>query len=1239
MNHIKFTILFICTLLFWSNLSFGQCSGTPPLTFTYETTESRCESNGTITLHITGGDPFTDVNGNPIYNNTIIAPIVTPIGGQADSVFSALAADTYTVEVADANGCTTTQLVMVQGDHMQLELTPTWGPATCDGTGGGWICGTPDEGRPWPPGYYQYELLQNGIPVGPIQLDSCFTNLAAGTYQIRAHDSCNNFQTRDVILTAKTYSSTLNVTATNRSRLCDTTCIVLYASASSPFGEYPYNWEIISSDEPELLGISGVWTKWQQYDTLCYTPLFQSGNYVVEVTDACGTTLTRQYSLLQNKTFSYGGYWCALQTLYFTVSSTFSSCPGSEFEVYSAPTGAPIPPPQDSGIFLGAELGTYCVRITDCCGTVASRCVTVSNPTWSLRQCNSIPGCTKGWTGFRPCLSSPHLASGVKYVITSAPAGYPNTLPDTLGASGSNYTEGPPGNYCIYAYDICGRNDMACYDYLDTLMFESNIDIIPGCVTGNEITLTLNTNVPSMFSQLYNINGGSVLIGNTSATTKTLTNFPTGTYYYLYTNTQAGGCELGRDTFTVSDYIPPSIDGAWGIECNNGVGLITVQGMGGNQPYTYELFQGPVTRPLQSTPNFPGLPIGVYDIRLYDECLNSSVATVSIEPFMPVVQGYAGSFCVGDTAFLYVDYISLATYDWSGPNGNTSDTSILMIPNLTLDDAGTYTIDIDIANPDQTSCVAQTLTLDLEVFSCICAPGDFAVSDINCFNDKGTVTATMISSAGAPFTYDWNTGENTQTINNLPPGTYAVTITDTGGCVVTADTTLIGPSKINVTASIDNVSCFSTSDGQVTVTTSGGVPTYNYQWGSGQMTSILTGLTAGTYSVSVTDANGCCTGLSLIVGMQDCAPCELAENGVVDICVEIAIDPNDPLATLDCDNGGIDNQTECNNGGDPSDPSDDCQIAVTANTDICVLINGDSGHPLANQDCDDGGVTNIDECNNNGDPLDPSDDCAAAIAGNLNICQLINYDPNHPLVGLDCDDGGIDNWTECQNGGDPSEPSDDCLVVIDAEIDLCTLLNNSPNNPLSNTDCDGDGVTNVTECSDVTNPLDPCDFEDGSITLPVTADQSGCENLCPDITPTTTILPGNIAGMSVVGVAVEITELNSIDTDGSGILVRVPSDPRLLFVWDPGLTSAALTMVNNADWNYLGDNGIVHTWIYNGPNLVIPAGTTSAFGFISFYDPQNTDGQTTITASIVPFSGGECNILNDTDSERLVYFE
>jgi len=191
------------------------------------------------------------------------------------------------------------------------------------------------------------------------------------------------------------------------------------------------------------------------------------------------------------------------------------------------------------------------------------------------------------------------------------------------------------------------------------------------------------------------------------------------------------------------------------------------------------------------------------------------------------------------------------------------------------------------------------------------------------------------------------------------------------------------------------------------------------------------------------------------------------------------------------------------------------------------------------------------------------------------ICALISSggvpDPNHPLASQDCDNGGVVNITECNNGTDPSEPSDDTM---------------------SNDD--------------------------------------------PDLTPIITIIPGNISGISTVGVAVEVTELLGNPTDGSSVVVRVPSDPRLTFTWDPTLMNVGFTAVQNSMWSYNGViNGLFHEFEHNG---IIPGSSTLAFGFISSYDPQGTDGQTTITTTVFPFSGGESNAGNNSDSERLVYF-
>lgn len=131
----------------------------------------------------------------------------------------------------------------------------------------------------------------------------------------------------------------------------------------------------------------------------------------------------------------------------------------------------------------------------------------------------------------------------------------------------------------------------------------------------------------------------------------------------------------------------------------------------------------------------------------------------------------------------------------------------------------------------------------------------------------------------------------------------------------------------------------------------------------------------------------------------------------------------------------------------------------------------------------------------------------------------------------------------------------------------------------------------------------------------------------PDLTPVVLVIPSGVSGASTILIEVTITELNNEDTDGSPILVRIPSDPRLSF-----------SSHTNSDWIYLGDNGVMHTFTYNGPGLIISKGTQSSFVITATFDPQSTDGKSSITVTIVPFSGGDTNYFNSTDTEKLVYF-
>lgn len=108
-----------------------------------------------------------------------------------------------------------------------------------------------------------------------------------------------------------------------------------------------------------------------------------------------------------------------------------------------------------------------------------------------------------------------------------------------------------------------------------------------------------------------------------------------------------------------------------------------------------------------------------------------------------------------------------------------------------------------------------------------------------------------------PYTFNWNTGVNTQNLNNIGAGSYDVTITDDNGCTAIADTTLTEPAALELTLTPTNINCPNGNDGSIESTVLGGTPPYQYAWSNGQSTEDISNLTAETYTLTVTDANDC----------------------------------------------------------------------------------------------------------------------------------------------------------------------------------------------------------------------------------------------------------------------------------------------------------------------------------------------------------------------------------------------
>ncbi|MGH1336471.1 MAG: T9SS type A sorting domain-containing protein [Aureispira sp.] len=130
-------------------------------------------------------------------------------------------------------------------------------------------------------------------------------------------------------------------------------------------------------------------------------------------------------------------------------------------------------------------------------------------------------------------------------------------------------------------------------------------------------------------------------------------------------------------------------------------------------------------------------------------------------------------------------------------------------------------------------------------------------SQVGCAGDANGEIAAMGQNGLLPYSYAWSSAQTTATATGLAAGTYTLTVTDSIGCSSTAVLTLNDPPVLNVAATGTNLTCNGDNSGMITTSISGGVPGYSYLWSNGDMSPQLMNAAAGTYMVSVTDANGC----------------------------------------------------------------------------------------------------------------------------------------------------------------------------------------------------------------------------------------------------------------------------------------------------------------------------------------------------------------------------------------------
>ncbi|MBV6441140.1 MAG: hypothetical protein EPGJADBJ_02819 [Saprospiraceae bacterium] len=126
-----------------------------------------------------------------------------------------------------------------------------------------------------------------------------------------------------------------------------------------------------------------------------------------------------------------------------------------------------------------------------------------------------------------------------------------------------------------------------------------------------------------------------------------------------------------------------------------------------------------------------------------------------------------------------------------------------------------------------------------------------------CFGEaSGALTAQPVGGI-TPYQYAWSNNGTTATLTGLTAGTYSVTITDAAGCSVSLSQTLVAPAAVVITPATVAPKCFGEATGAISTTTTGGTPSYQYLWSNNAVTASISNLSAGTYMLTVTDANGC----------------------------------------------------------------------------------------------------------------------------------------------------------------------------------------------------------------------------------------------------------------------------------------------------------------------------------------------------------------------------------------------
>ncbi len=464
---------------------------------------------------------------------------------------------------------------------------------------------------------------------------------------------------------------------------------------------------------------------------------------------------------------------------------------------------------------------------------------------------------------------SPALVAGQQYTFRMDNVDWSTSCASNLYPGGTDNfsTDRSFATYMSpYPYNYTWSNSASTQDIFNLIAGTYTVTVTDAnsCVTTN--TTSITQPLPLSATTVVNnvlCNGGATgainltVSGGTTPytfnwgsgiTTEDRAGLPAGVY--TCTITDVNGCFITKTSTVTQPPILSTSNVVTNVLCNGtSTGAINLTPAGGTPGYTFNWGGGVVTE------DRINIPAGAYTFTITD--VNSCTVTATGVVTQPSTALSANTTVTNVLCFgAATGAINLTpaggtapyTFNW-GSGVTTEDRTGLIV--------GVYTCTVTDINGCVTS-ISSTITQPATALA-----ASTTVSNVLCFG-SATGAINLTPSGGTPgYTFNWGGGVLTEDRSGLPVGVYTCTVTDANGCLTTVSSTITQPATpITASTTVSNVLCFGSSTGAINLTPSGGVAPYIFNWGGGITTEDRTGLPAGVYTCTVTDANSCLTTVS-----------------------------------------------------------------------------------------------------------------------------------------------------------------------------------------------------------------------------------------------------------------------------------------------------------------------------------------------------------------------------------------